>query len=281
MLRRLLAFAVVVLFCRRCRRVRLTRVQLPVVLDVPAQGAVLEGVTVINPGHPPEPGRRVVIEGGRIARIEAGPASASGAYAGSYVLPGLTDMHVHLPINMSLRQVELFGFLFLAYGVTTVRDAGSIDGSSLEYRERMRRAEFPGPRIYACGPFVDGDPPRWPARSGAHAGRGPAVVDELAALVSTPSTDGRTQYPGSDPRGRREGLPVIGHVPTRVPYETALLDDAQHLIGAAECLRRAESRAELRRRGERSTRAVRADRTYGDQERSREPPTLVSRSWRP
>lgn len=214
------------------------RIQLPVVLTVPAQGAVLDGVTVINPGHAPETGRRVVVEGGRIARIEAAPADAAGPYVGAYVLPGLTDMHVHLPLDMHLRQAELFGFLFLAHGVTTVRDAGSLDGSSLEYRERVRRGEFAGPRIYACGPFVDGEPPLWPSSKVARTPEeGRKVVAELEAM----GVDCIKAYNRLDAEtlvaireaAHEKGLPVIGHVPARVPYEQALLDDAQHLVGAA------------------------------------------------
>jgi imidazolonepropionase-like amidohydrolase len=215
-----------------------TRIRLPVVLEVPEQGAVLDGVTIINPGHAPEPGRRIVIEGGRIASIEAAPADAGGPWAGAFVLPGLTDMHVHLPVEMYLRQAELFGVLFLGHGVTTVRDAGSVDGASLDYRERVRQGEFAGPRIYACGPFVDGDPPLWPNSKVARTPEeGRAVVDELAAMgVDCIKAYTRLDAPtlaAIREAAHAKGLPVIGHVPARVPYEEALLDDAQHLIGAA------------------------------------------------
>ncbi len=239
MLRKLIAVLVVVavLFVTAGLYV-LSRIRLPVVLDVPEQGAVIDGVTVINPGQPAEPGRRVVVEGGRITRIEAAPADAGGPYVGAFVLPGLTDMHVHLPLEIYLRQAELFGFLFLRYGVTAVRDAGSLDGSSLEYRERVRRGDFAGPRIYACGPFVDGDPPQWPSSKVARTpDEGRAVVDELAALgVDCIKAYNRLDAPtlaAIREAAHAKGLQVIGHVPSRIPYEQALLDDAQHLIGAA------------------------------------------------
>lgn len=214
------------------------RVRLPVVLEVPRQGIVLDGVTVINPGRPPQPGRRVVVEGGRIARIEAADQGAGGSYAGTYVLPGLTDMHVHLPVEIYLRQAELFGYLFLLHGVTTVRDMGSFDGSSLVYRERVRRGEFAGPRIFACGPIVDGDPPLWPSSKVArNPDEGRAVVEELAALnvdcIKAYNNLTAETLAAIREAAHAKGLPVVGHVPLRVPYEQALLDDAQHLIGAA------------------------------------------------
>lgn len=213
------------------------RARLPVALSMPPQGAVLDGVTIVNPGDPPQPGQRVVVEGGRIVRIEAS-AAASGPYAGKYVLPGLTDMHVHMPLNMRMGQAELFGFLFLAHGVTTVRDAGSLDGASLVYRAQVKNGEWPGPRIFACGPMVDGDPPLWPGSKVVRTPEeGRAVVDELADL----GVDCIKAYNQLTPEtlaaireaAHAKGLPVIGHVPVRIPYAEALLDDAQHLIGAA------------------------------------------------
>jgi imidazolonepropionase-like amidohydrolase len=239
MFRKLLAAGVVLLIIAVAAGAHMwTRIRLPVVLEVPRQGVVLDGVTVVNPGKRPEPGRRIVVEGGRITRIEASGAHADGAYAGMYVLPGLTDMHVHLPVEIYLRQGELFGFLFLAHGVTTVRDMGSFDGSSLVYRERVRRGEFAGPRIFACGPIVDGDPPLWPnSKIARNPEEGRAVVEELAATrvdcIKVYNGLGAETLAAIRAAAHERGLPVVGHVPLRVPYEQALLDDAQHLFGAA------------------------------------------------
>ena len=79
-----------------------------------------------------------------------------------YVLPGLTDMHVHFPPPALSGQTELFAFLMLYHGITAVRDAGDVDGqSSAPARDGVASGLFPGPRIFSCGPFLDGDPPLW------------------------------------------------------------------------------------------------------------------------
>ena len=44
---------------------------------------------------------------------------------------------------------------------TSVRDTGSFDGAILEERRRIDAGEVAGPRIFACGPILDGDPPFW------------------------------------------------------------------------------------------------------------------------
>ncbi len=50
--------------------------------------------------------------------------------------------------------------LFLRHGVTTVRDVGSGLDSILELREASRAPGVPRPRIFACGPLIDGPSPR-------------------------------------------------------------------------------------------------------------------------
>ena len=57
-----------------------------------------------------------------------------------------------------------FKLMDLAHGVTTVRDVGDPDGTILDSRQRIGRGELPGPRIFACGPFIDGEPPVAPGK---------------------------------------------------------------------------------------------------------------------
>ena len=107
---------------------------------------VFDNVTIVNPGVHRERRRRIELSGNRIMRITDSSTGVSQrvedrerGFSGLYALPGLIDMHVHLPPAIGLSQAELFGFLFLAHGVTTVREMGSLDGSSLEQRRSRAR----------------------------------------------------------------------------------------------------------------------------------------------
>jgi imidazolonepropionase-like amidohydrolase len=211
----------------------------PAPLARPEQGVVLDGVTLIEPGGPRRTNVRLAVEGDRIARIEPAAGDASAPFAGHFVLPGLNDLHVHFPPPSLPGQTELFAFLHLYHGVTGVRDAGDSDGTSTApARDGIAAGRFPGPRVLACGPFVDGEPPRWRntrlARNADEARAAVRFVDE-AGFDCVKAYDRLEAGPLAALRdeAHARGLPVIGHVPWRVPFEEARLDDAQHLIGVA------------------------------------------------
>jgi cytosine/adenosine deaminase-related metal-dependent hydrolase len=216
----------------------------PPVLGVPSQERfVFSNVTVVNPGLDRRAGQTLTVQGERIESINTGDLArrTSGAldrFAGSYVLPGLIDMHVHHSLWVGDR--ELFGLLFLAHGVTAVRNTADLDGTIPQKRRQVREGEYPGPRIFTCGPVLDGEPSIWPAflpgswvvRNAAEAR---AAVDELAQLgvdcVKVYSLLSADALAAIRKEAARHGLPVIGHVPLAVPFEEAQLQDVQHLTG--------------------------------------------------
>jgi len=99
----------------------------------------------------------VVIENGRITAV--GPRASvkipKGARLfdaqGRYVLPGLWEMHAHF------EQVE-WGPVYLAAGVTTVRDVGNEFEFMTAVRDAIKAGRGLGPRILLAG-IVDGDSP--------------------------------------------------------------------------------------------------------------------------
>jgi imidazolonepropionase-like amidohydrolase len=209
----------------------------PAPLALSAQGVVLDDVTLIRPGEGREARRRVVVVGGAIEAIEPASADAAGPFAGMYVMPGLTDLHVHYPPSSLPGQGELFAFLQLAHGVTAVRDAGDVDGTASDpVRNGIANGRFPGPRMVACGMFVDGEPPLWKNTLLTRTPEeGRAAVATLAArgygcVKAYNELDAATLAAVREAAHER-GLPVIGHVPRRVPLEDARLDDVQHLTG--------------------------------------------------
>lgn len=213
----------------------------PEPLAVAPQGAVLADVTVVQPGVGRRTHQTVRVVGSRIASITDASPAADGApgaprHRGGTVLPGLVDLHVHHPPGSLATDVHYFDLLHLASGVTTVRDCGSIDGSILEVRARIAAGEAAGPRTFACGPLVDGDPPHWPGAEVAHdAAEAERIVDRLAAsgvdCIKAYSNLSPDALRGLRAAATRHHLALVGHVPSAVPLEEAHLDDVQHLTG--------------------------------------------------
>lgn len=219
----------------------------PPVIEVPTQGYELNDVTIINPGVERKVVQKLIVKGSAISSIsddghETGRPSGAGQYAGSFVLPGLIDMHVHYTIFPSrlipstFDTSEYVGLLFLAYGTTTVRDVGNFD-LIWRTRRRINDGAFPAPRMYCCGPIIDGDPPRmrdmsWVVRTREE---GRAAVDRLATM----GADFIKVYDNLTPEslaGIREaannhGLDVVGHLPFKVTFAEAHINDLQHVWG--------------------------------------------------
>lgn len=211
-------------------------VQPPAPHPAPGQdGSTFYDVTVIQPGEWRLTNQTLRVARGQIASIA--PSSAQpGPYAGMFLLPGFVNMHVHHPPQSIPVSQELFPLLFLMHGVTTVRDAGDLDGETVQpLRNAIRRGDVAGPRIFACGPFVDGLKPTWEssivvANSSAAAG----VVERIASA----GYDCLKVYDSIQPNvlqalvaaAKKKKLSVIGHVPFRVAYPGGI-SDVQHFSG--------------------------------------------------
>jgi imidazolonepropionase-like amidohydrolase len=142
---------------------------------------IIRGATVLsgrgtpgtNRAMPPEGPVDLVIENGTIVdMIPMDPVNAAGygrAFQratgdkiidarGMYVMPGLVEMHAHLPPGQSLgpRGLDYAYRLYLGHGVTTVRDAGSGAGIRLlaEQRRLSEANALVAPRLVLCQ--------RWP-----------------------------------------------------------------------------------------------------------------------
>jgi hypothetical protein len=139
-----------------------------------------------------------------------------------YLVPGLTDMHVHLEYFDDPGVLKLF----LAHGVTSVRN---MDGRPyiLEWRRRTAAGELLGPSIHTAGPLLDGDPPIRPDNTVVR------NADEARAAVLTQADAGYDfikvyinlsleAYRAILAAARERGLPVAGHVPRRVDLQEAL-----------------------------------------------------------
>ena len=206
----------------------------PSLVAPPQTDLILDGVTIVEPGIRREAGRRIVVANGRIVSINRAPAASGGVYAGMYVLPGLIDMHVHLPPRFAAGQLELFETLFLAHGVTTVRDMGSFGLDVDELRSRLRTGERAGPRLFTCLELIDGDPPSWPGAVVVRdAAEGRMAVERLATAgadcVKVYSRIGDDALAGVADAARRRGLPLVGHLPASLPWTEKRVSEIQHV----------------------------------------------------
>lgn len=83
--------------------------------------------------------------------------------SGMYLLPGFWDNHVHFRGGDSLIPINKnFLNLFIANGVTTVRDAGGdLTKAVMEWKKEMEGGTLIGPTIFTSGPKIDGPNARW------------------------------------------------------------------------------------------------------------------------
>jgi len=126
-------------------------------LSPPKSGpvAITGGTLIGGTGAPPVADAVVVIDGNRIVAAGARtnvkiPAKATRIDAsGRFILPGLWDMHAHY------EQVE-WGPIYLAAGVTSVRDCGNEFDYITAVRDAIREGKGLGPRLLLAG-LIDGD----------------------------------------------------------------------------------------------------------------------------
>lgn len=135
--------------------------------DGPYDRLIIRGVTMIDGTGSPALGPvDIVIEGNRIARIqnvgypgvpinenrrpEAGDGAREIDAEGMYILPGFVDMHAHTGGNAQGTNPEYVYKLWLAHGITGIREPGSGNGAdwTLRHAERSEKNEITAPRIY-------------------------------------------------------------------------------------------------------------------------------------
>lgn len=125
----------------------------------------ITGATLIDgTGNAPRPETTILIRDGRIAEVVSDsevrvPESIPVVdAAGKYVIPGLTDLHVHFslgaPLSRTPRETETVLARELYYGVTSILAIGMSDAhvaSIRSLRSRLASGELEAPTIYGTG----------------------------------------------------------------------------------------------------------------------------------
>lgn len=119
-------------------------------------GEVIQGqVILIN-------GDRILATGGDSLLLQFKGKTDINADS-AYVLPGLWDNHVHFGGAEYIDENEQLLPLYLAFGVTSVRDAaGDIPLEVLKWRDEIANGNRIGPRIFTSGPKIEGINSIWP-----------------------------------------------------------------------------------------------------------------------
>ncbi len=142
--------------------------------DGPNTQLILRGVMMINgTGAPPTGPMDIVIENNRIVRI-AGVGSGIPINDGSrpklkeggkemqleghYIMPGFIDMHGHIGGEGQGANAEYVFKLWMAHGITTIRDPSCGNGLDWVLEEKKLSAEnkITAPRIFAYTAFGQG-----------------------------------------------------------------------------------------------------------------------------
>lgn len=141
----------------------------------PFDRLILRGLTMIDGTGSPALGPvDIVIEGNRIIQIQnvgypgvpisenSRPSAREGDTVmnleGMYVLPGFVDMHAHTGGNSQGTVPEYVYKLWMAHGITSIREPGSGNGMdwTLRHKQRSARNEITAPRIFAYVNFGQG-----------------------------------------------------------------------------------------------------------------------------
>jgi imidazolonepropionase-like amidohydrolase len=191
---------------------------------------MITDVTVINPRGGAAPHQDVLIGNNVIAAV--GETGSIATFApvdtldgkGKFLIPALWDAHVHLTFNPELGDAALP--LFVANGVTRVRDTGGKLDLMLAVRDRAVEQGSAAPAIYFAGPLLDGHPrvydgtpARFPDISVGIGTEAEAIaeVDRLAAagvhLIKTYEMVTPEVFRALVQRASDHGLPVTSHVP--------------------------------------------------------------------
>lgn len=167
----------------------------------------------------------VVVQEGRITAV--GPAGEveipSGAVqvdgTGRYLLPGLAEMHGHIPPpNAPPEYIDAVLFLYLAGGITTVRGMLGWPGQ-LELRDQANQGEVVSPHLYLAGPSFNGNSIDSPEQAREK------VEEQHAAgwnLLKIHPGLTRAEYDAMAETANRLGIRFGGHIPADVGLAHAL-----------------------------------------------------------
>jgi len=207
-----------------------------------ADATVISGVNIVNVRDGSiDTGKTVIVKKGLISQVldkasevPEGLVQIDGK--GKYLMPGLAEMHAHIPSpEWGRNRTQETLFLYLSNGITTIR--GMLGHPvHLELREQAKQNEILSPRIFTSSPSLNGNTVPTPEEARkkvtAYHEEGydflkihPGIpLDAFNELVKT---------------ANEVGIPFAGHVPVAVGIRHALASgyaSVDHVDGFLEGL---------------------------------------------
>ncbi len=179
------------------------------VLPMDREAVLAEHTVLIRDGR--------IVEVGPTADIEVPEGAQRIDARGRWLLPGLAEMHGHVPGPDDAAYAEDVLFLYVSNGVTTVRNMAGHE-YHLGLRDRIAAGDLVGPTLFAASPWLSDD------RAGTPEAAEQAVRDYHAAgfdLIKIGSIP-RDAYVQMARTAHEIGMPFGGHIPHGVGLVTAL-----------------------------------------------------------
>jgi imidazolonepropionase-like amidohydrolase len=214
-----------------------------------AQTLTIINATVVDVSNGTlHPATTIVVDGNRITGVtsSSSKSQARGQVVdakGLYVIPGLWDMHTHAYFDWPGDFGDQYVLpLFIANGVTGIRDMGSDLDAVLRARSEVAAHRLVGPRMVVSGPMLDGPEAHYKAAipiASAEDGRKAVALlkSKGADFIKIQSGVPRDGYFAIAAEAKKAGLPIDGHVPDVIRASEAVAAGQrtfEHLIGIFE-----------------------------------------------
>ncbi|MFN7115657.1 MAG: amidohydrolase family protein [Saprospiraceae bacterium] len=168
----------------------------------------------------------VIVKNGKISQMGAAKSVKPSKNAliikakGKYLMPGLAEMHAHIPVaqNGDDSNVRETLFLYLAGGVTTIR--GMLGHPyHLQLKEQLAKNEVLGPRTYTSSPSLNGNSVKTPEEARAKVTQYQKEGFDFLKIhpgIELPVFEALVQT------AREVGITFSGHVPIAVGVRRAI-----------------------------------------------------------
>lgn len=212
-----------------------------------AQTLAITHVTLIDiTNGRAQPDTTVTIDSNRIAGIAHSTTPKAGQVvdgSGQFLIPGLWDMHTHVYFDKTAADgTDLMLPLFLANGVTGIRDMGSALDPVLHAREEIAAHRLFGPRMIVSGPMLDGVKSQYqasiPITTPEDGRKAVAMLKSRGVdFIKIQSGVPREAYFAIAAESKKRGIEFEGHVPDAIRAAEAVAAGQrtfEHLIGVFE-----------------------------------------------